>query len=231
MLCEVDCGRGTYLAGSTCECEPGFGPAQSIAGEALCEVDGRTLFPESRLVTPDWAWQLNAWAGKLDREWSLCCSTFEGCDTAAKFHAACDAHTPTLTVAHNAGDGGSNPGNFTFGGFVRSPPPRLSRPRPFPPLPCCFATLISVCSRVAVFDAWIVSSVNRNPFGAGPANVCHCISDWPSSFGAGDGQLVEGRLSLYPECELFLAPKKLTVPSAGFLNFGMKKESMLLVNL
>ena len=56
----------------------------------------------------------------------------EGCDTAAKFHAACDAHTPTLTVAHNAGgtsepswlnDGVSqtNPGNFTFGGFVRTP--------------------------------------------------------------------------------------------------------------
>ena len=59
------------------------------------------------------------------QEWSLCCSTFEGCDTAAKFHAACDAHTPTLTVAHNAGDGGSNPGNFTFGGFVRIPSTRL----------------------------------------------------------------------------------------------------------
>eukprot|EP01045_Picozoa_sp_COSAG04_P029509 COSAG04_NODE_4868_length_1852_cov_1.523103_3_plen_80_part_01 len=77
------------------------------------------------------------------REWSLCCSTFEGCDTAAKFHAACDAHTPTLTVARNAGgtvctksgytprppepgraptcgDGWAletNPGNFIFGGF------------------------------------------------------------------------------------------------------------------
>ena len=57
---------------------------------------------------------LNAWAGKhKDQEWALCCSTFEGCDTAAKFHAACDAHTPTLTVGHNSR-------HFTFGGFVRT---------------------------------------------------------------------------------------------------------------
>ena len=83
------------------------------------------MFGESRMLTPEWSGQLNAWAGMEGQEWSLCCSTFEGCDTAAKFHAACDAHTPTLTVAHNAGDGGSNPGNFTFGGFVRIPSTRL----------------------------------------------------------------------------------------------------------
>ena len=80
-------------------------------------------FGESRLLTPEWGGQLNTWADTEGREWSLCCSTFEGCDTGAKFHAACDAHTPTLTVAHNAGgtswDGRVNPGNFTFGGFVR----------------------------------------------------------------------------------------------------------------
>ena len=82
-------------------------------------------FRGSRLIT-DTAWgrQLNTWAGMEGREWSLCCSTFEGCDTGAKFHAACDAHTPTLTVAHNTGGtndkGEKNPGNFTFGGFVRS---------------------------------------------------------------------------------------------------------------
>jgi len=85
-------------------------------------------FRGSRLIT-DTAWgrQLNTWAGMEGREWSLCCSTFEGCDTGAKFHAACDAHTPTLTVAHNTGGtndkGEKNPGNFTFGGFVRSPLP------------------------------------------------------------------------------------------------------------
>eukprot|EP01045_Picozoa_sp_COSAG04_P003448 COSAG04_NODE_140_length_23600_cov_1779.264414_16_plen_262_part_00 len=92
-------------------------------------------FPVSRLIT-DAAWgrQLNGWAGTTGREWALCCSTFEGCDTAAKFHAACDAHTPTLTVAHNAGGtqpwsgGKSNPGNFTFGGFVRSPPKPAEAP-------------------------------------------------------------------------------------------------------
>ena len=82
---------------------------------------------------------MNGWAGKGEgQEWSLCCSTFEGCDTPAKFHAGCDTHTPTLTVAHNAGgtqehpdcDSGDkdckhNPGNFTFGGFVRIPSTRL----------------------------------------------------------------------------------------------------------
>ena len=68
-------------------------------------------------------------AGMEAQGWSLCCSTFEGCDTTAKFHAACDAHAPTLTVAHNAGsDDGSNPGNFTFGGFVRSPLPASCGP-------------------------------------------------------------------------------------------------------
>ena len=80
-------------------------------------------FPGSRLVTATWGATLNAWADKKGQVWSLCCSTFEGCDTAAKFHAGCDAHKPTLTVAHNAGDshyGEVNPGNYTFGGFVRT---------------------------------------------------------------------------------------------------------------
>ena len=81
-------------------------------------------FPRSRLLTSAWGRKLNSWAGRTsEAEWSLCCSTFEGCDTAAKFHAGCDAHKPTLTVAHNAGDthyGEVNPGNYTFGGFVRT---------------------------------------------------------------------------------------------------------------
>ena len=84
-------------------------------------------FPGSRLITAAWGAMLNAWADKKGQVWSLCCSTFEGCDTAAKFHAGCDSHNTTLTVAHNAGGTdkygkSSNPGNFTFGGFVRSPP-------------------------------------------------------------------------------------------------------------
>ena len=82
------------------------------------------MFGESRMLTPEWGEQLNTWAGVEGQEWALCCSTFEGCNTAAKFHAACDDHAPTLTVAHNAGgnNGGEvNPGNFTFGGFVRTP--------------------------------------------------------------------------------------------------------------
>ena len=92
-----------------------------VVVEQKSESSRPSLFPGSRLLTPEWGGTLNGWAGKGEgQEWSLCCSTFEGCDTAAKFHAGCDAHTPTLTVAHNAGNGGSNPGNFTFGGFVRT---------------------------------------------------------------------------------------------------------------
>ena len=90
-------------------------------------------FSGSRLLTtPEWGEQLNVWAGKGEsQEWRLCCSTLEGCDTAAKFHAGCDAHTPTLTVARNDGcsehdcPGFRNPGGFVFGGFVRSLPPVL----------------------------------------------------------------------------------------------------------
>eukprot|EP01045_Picozoa_sp_COSAG04_P003205 COSAG04_NODE_129_length_24418_cov_207.438217_8_plen_726_part_00 len=97
--------------------DPCTPPARCVwAGECIYR---SPQFPNSRIVTPEWASTLSNWTGRLDREWSLCCSTFEGCDTAAKFHAACDAHTPTLTVARNSGDGEVNPGNFTFGGFVR----------------------------------------------------------------------------------------------------------------
>ena len=140
---DADCGgRGSCGGGGACACE------SARYGGVLCEIDcgehgvGKPdgscepkNFPGSRLLTPEWGGTLNGWAGKGEgQEWSLCCSTFGGCDTAAKFHAACDAHTPTLTVAHNAGgtqtgdhcDGGynkdckTNPGNFTFGGFVRA---------------------------------------------------------------------------------------------------------------
>ena len=90
------------------------------------------FFPGSRLVTPEWGGTLNGWVDEGEgQEWALCCSTFEGCDAAAKFHEGCDAHNTTLTVVHNAGclvagsacdpeNSGSNPGNFTFGGFVRT---------------------------------------------------------------------------------------------------------------
>ena len=94
--------------------------AKASGNLAAC---GGPHMPGSRLLTPEWDAALSGWIDDEGREWALCCSTFEGCDTAAKFHAACDDRTPTLTVAHNAGNGGSNPGNFTFGGFVRSSPP------------------------------------------------------------------------------------------------------------
>ena len=131
--CEVDCGQhGSGRPDGTCDCDNGVvglrcdGCAGGFCGKD-CDGTGPGStygcaptspdFPGSRLLTAEWGGTLSGWAGKGEgQEWSLCCSTFEGCDTAAKFHAACDAHTPTLTVAHHAGEGGSN---FTFGGFVR----------------------------------------------------------------------------------------------------------------
>ena len=115
-------GNGQCYGAGQCQCEPGFGPAawNSTTSEPLCS---RSVFRGSRLLTAEWGGTLNGWADMTGRGWSLCCSTFEGCDTAAKFHQGCDNKT-TLTVAHNAGGdrNGGNPGNFTFGGFVRSPP-------------------------------------------------------------------------------------------------------------
>eukprot|EP01045_Picozoa_sp_COSAG04_P021889 COSAG04_NODE_2397_length_4209_cov_10.504380_1_plen_393_part_00 len=109
---------GGEAAGFICSC------TQGTSG-ATCEVvEPSPQFPGSRLVTPARGEQLNGWAGTEGQEWALCCSTFEGCDTAAKFHQACNAHTPTLTVARPRNHG-SNPGDFTFGGFVRCPPPPL----------------------------------------------------------------------------------------------------------
>ena len=82
---------------------------------AWCEFSAEN-FPGSRLLTPEWGAALNGWAGKDEcQEWALCCSTFDDCESAGEFHAGCDGRAPTLTVARNAG-------NFTFGGFVRSPP-------------------------------------------------------------------------------------------------------------
>ena len=123
--CGIACGEhGTFLAGRTCACEPGLGPAawNSTTREPLCS---RSVFRGSRLLTTDWGAALSGMAGMAGQEWALCCSTFEGCDNGTKFHAACDGHTPTLTVVHNGGGtylGKTNPGNFTFGGFVRTPP-------------------------------------------------------------------------------------------------------------
>ena len=150
--CEVDCGvHGSGRQDGTCVCEAGY------AGEH-CQTSSH--FPNSRLLTAEWGVTLNGLANKGEpQEWSLCCSTYEGCDTATKFHTGCDDRTPTLTVAHNAGGRHqcgivykgycyddfstpcsdvslcpTNPGNFTFGGFVRTHSP-LPRPYAHHPLP------------------------------------------------------------------------------------------------
>ncbi len=112
-----------------CSCEIGYsGPdCSSCAGGFKKRSTTRgcvPVFGESRMLTPEWGGQLNVWAVTEGQEWSLCCSTFEGCDTGAKFQQLCGAHSRTLTVVHNSGGtalGATNPGNFTFGGFVREP--------------------------------------------------------------------------------------------------------------
>ena len=115
----------TWLANAAKHEASGF---EICAWQAPPRCAGCAHFPESRLITPEWGETLNTWASRKGQEWGLCCSTFEGCDTAAKFHAACDGRAPTLTVAHNAGGtwtfngkAFTNPGDFTFGGFVRKP--------------------------------------------------------------------------------------------------------------
>eukprot|EP01043_Picozoa_sp_COSAG02_P006883 COSAG02_NODE_201_length_29473_cov_135.510213_9_plen_204_part_00 len=83
-----------------------------------------------------WVTALNTWFGNTTQKWTRCCGGGPvaatkwfnrnlTCNTADAFHALCDAHNQTLIVLHNAGGdffGRTNPGNFTFGGFVRSYP-------------------------------------------------------------------------------------------------------------
>jgi hypothetical protein len=97
---------GPSSASYQCSCAPGFSGTNCEHG---------LHFPGSQLLTPEWDVLLASWsAGSVSTyKWSLCCSTFQGCDTGLKFHEACDAYTNTLTVARNSAR------NHTFGGFVR----------------------------------------------------------------------------------------------------------------
>ena len=84
-------------------------------------------FPDSRIILDrDWAAAINLRIGTPEQEWELCYSTYtdpRGATTGTKaFHKQCDQFFPTVTVVHNSGGtykGHTNPGNFTFGGFVR----------------------------------------------------------------------------------------------------------------
>lgn len=128
-------GHGQCYGAGQCSCDPGFGPDGSYGEEAVCgrhvvctaehlrravaehaeEACGGPHFAGSQLLTPEWSEALATWSARSvgAHGWTRCCSTFEGCDTAAKFHDACDPHNITLTVAHNSNR------NHTFGGFVR----------------------------------------------------------------------------------------------------------------
>jgi hypothetical protein len=89
--------------------------------EAAC---GGPHFPSSRLLTPEWGEELTGWVDSsvAKAEWTLCFSSFtDDATTPAVFHSQCDPYNATLSVARNAGGGNggdTNPGNYTFGGFV-----------------------------------------------------------------------------------------------------------------
>ena len=86
--------------------------------EAAC---GGPHFTGSRLLMPEWGAALTCWVGNsvATDEWILCFSSFtDDTMTPAAFRARCDAYNATVSVARNAGNGGSNAGNYTFGGFA-----------------------------------------------------------------------------------------------------------------
>ena len=95
---------------------PGRAALSAVAAAALLAVGGSgELFPESRLITPEWGQQLDRWVNKsAGSEWKSCYSSFTNdSGNPSVFHKQCDPHPVTVTVAHN-----SEP-NHTFGGYVR----------------------------------------------------------------------------------------------------------------
>ena len=97
-----------------CRCAPGYMGAD--CAEAL-------QFPGSRLITAELEDNLDGWmkAKVKGKQWSLCFSSFtDDATTPSTFHRLCDQHDTTLTVARNSL-------NYTFGGYVRLPPPASFR--------------------------------------------------------------------------------------------------------
>ena len=95
--------------------------AENKAGSPLPVPLPVRTFPGSLLIAAEWEETLSGWVGSSvpEGEWTLCYSSFtDNATTPAAFHAQCDNYTTTVSVAHNKGDGGSNAGNYTFGGFA-----------------------------------------------------------------------------------------------------------------
>jgi hypothetical protein len=120
---------GTYPSTATYACEGGSPPSDGDA-ERTCQTDGTwsgtaptscgvNPFEGSTLMTADMAKQVAAWMVELGfasaAGWALCYDS-PGGDSKSRpsaFHAQCDAHARTLSVAHTEGNGGR-----TFGGYA-----------------------------------------------------------------------------------------------------------------
>ena len=116
---------------------PAAPEANAGAGAAL--FPGSPMFPETKIISPKWGTALDEMmqhpTGKggpspvpAGQVWKLCYSSDTMNRTVAEFHARCDPHNITLSVAHNS-LGRDTSGTLgrpdslvgvTFGGFVRS---------------------------------------------------------------------------------------------------------------
>ena len=122
-------GRGSCVLPSSgdtppCHCDAGY------SGADCSTFAGSPLFPETKIISPEWGTALDIWTNTTGQVWKLCYSSDTMTKTPAEFHKRCDQYNKTVTVAHNSlGPGSSGtmgrPDSLigrTFGGFVRSCP-------------------------------------------------------------------------------------------------------------
>ena len=112
-----------------CHCDAGY------SGADCSTIVGSPMFPGTRIISPTWGTALDEMMQHPTRDgpvvpagqvWKLCYSSDTMNRTVAEFHARCDPHDITLTVAHTFHVRSGTLGRpdslvgVTFGGFVRS---------------------------------------------------------------------------------------------------------------